>query len=356
LNSFRRCKLKNQFKIAAVYIGTIVGAGLASGQEILQFFGLYGYNGFFGIIVCCILYIIFSHIIISLCFKFKFKSYSEIIKYVFGGKIGNGVDYLTTFFIFTGNIIMISGGGAMLNEYIGIDKFWGVMLMSIFAFTVTIFSTRGIVATNSIIVPFSTLAIILLGVLVLFTFKENGNTLGTLPVPKKSSFELMSSTLIYSSFNLLGVTGVLCPMICESNNKRDFLRGCTLGSIILTILAILINFSILYYAPKSFHFEIPNLFVSRHYGYLLPFFLTIIIWLEMFSTEIGDLYSLSKALQHSKKIPYAHSLLIILGASLPFTFIGFSNLIKLLYPAFGALSFIFILGCLYRYIKISSEL
>lgn len=348
--------MKNQFKIAAVYIGTIVGAGLASGQEILQFFGQYGYNGFWGIIICCLLYIVFSHIIISLCFKFKFKSYSEIIKYVFGGKIGNGVDYITTFFIFTGNIIMISGGGAMLNEYTGINKFWGVIIMAGFAFTVTIFSTRGIVATNSIIVPFSTFAIILLGGLVLFTYKNNGLPLGALSIPKKSNIELMSSTLIYSSFNLLGATGVLCPMICESKSKKDFLKGCTLGSIILTLLAVSINFSILYYAPKSFHFEIPNLFVSRHYGYFLPFFLTIIIWLEMFSTEIGDLYSLSKALQHSRKISYGRSLIIILVTSLPFTFIGFSNLIKVIYPAFGVLSFIFILGCLYRYIKISSEL
>lgn len=349
--------MKNDFKIAAVYIGTIVGAGLASGQEILQFFGLYGYKGFYGIIFCCFFYIIFSQIIILLCFRFKFKSYREIIKYVFGKKLGKGIDYLTTFFIFTGNIIMISGGGAMLNEYIGINKFWGVLIMSFFAFTVTFFSTQGIIAANSIIVPFSTSIIIILGILVFISYKGNGGLpYNTFPIPNKNSFEWLGSTIIYSSFNLLGATGVLCPMICEAKNKKSFIRGCIFGSVILTLLAISINFSILYYAPKSFRFEIPNLFVARHYGYLLPFFLTVIIWLEMFSTEIGDLYSLSKALQHSKNIPYTYSLLIILVASIPFTFIGFSNLIKLLYPAFGVLSFIFILGCLFKYLKIKQEL
>lgn len=349
--------MKSELKIAAVFIGTIVGAGLASGQEILQFFGLYGYKGFVGIILCCGFYIFFSRIIILLCFKFKFKSYREIIKYVFGKKLGRTVDYLTTFFIFTGNIIMISGGGTMLNEYIGINKFWGVLIMCVFAFIVTYFSSQGIIAVNSIIVPFSTFIIILLGILVFFTYKENsGFPYTSIPVPNKTNLEWLSFTIIYASFNLLGATGVLCPLISEGTNKKAFIRGCFLGSIVLTLLALSINFSILYYAPKSFRFEIPNLFVSRHYGPLLPLFLTLVIWFEMFSTEIGDLYSLAKALHHSKNITYTYSLLIILLASIPFTLIGFSNLIKLLYPAFGLLSFIFVLGCLYRYLLIKKHL
>ena len=34
------------FKVAATYIGTVVGAGFASGQETLQFFAVFGVRGF----------------------------------------------------------------------------------------------------------------------------------------------------------------------------------------------------------------------------------------------------------------------------------------------------------------------
>jgi len=34
------------FKVAATYIGTVVGAGFASGQEMLQFFAVFGLKGF----------------------------------------------------------------------------------------------------------------------------------------------------------------------------------------------------------------------------------------------------------------------------------------------------------------------
>lgn len=349
--------MKEELKIAAVFIGTIVGAGLASGQEILQFFSYNGFSSFYGIILCTCLYIVFTKIILSLCFKFRFKSYIEIINYVFSNKFGKAFHYLTTFFIFSGNIIMISGGGAMLHEYLGIDKFWGALIMALFSFMITIYSTKGIIVANSIIVPFSAGTIMLLGLLVFLTFKNNfPNSLTTLAIPTCFNVKGIFSSIIYASFNLLGVTGVLCPMICEANNKKVFNRGCNLGILILTILALAINFSILCYAPKSFAYEIPNLYISKHYGTLLPLILSMVIWLEMLSTEIGDLYSLSKAVQHSTHLPYINSLVIILLASIPFTFVGFSNLIKLLYPAFGILSFLFIIGCLHKYVILKKEL
>ena len=38
----------NIFKVASIFIGTVVGAGLASGKEIYQFFSIYGLKSFFG--------------------------------------------------------------------------------------------------------------------------------------------------------------------------------------------------------------------------------------------------------------------------------------------------------------------
>ena len=38
------------FQVAAVFIGTVVGAGLASGKEITQFFTSFGLTSFLGIL------------------------------------------------------------------------------------------------------------------------------------------------------------------------------------------------------------------------------------------------------------------------------------------------------------------
>jgi uncharacterized membrane protein YkvI len=343
--------VKESLKIAAVFIGTIVGAGLASGQEILQFFALCGIKGFYGILVCCLIYIVFSIIIVNLCFSFKFKSYKDIILSVLGKKLGRTTDIVLTFFIFAGNTIMISGGGAMLNEYARINKSYGILIMAALSFIVTAFSTKGLITVNSLIVPLSTTTIILLGLSVFLTGPATDEMLFTISnaAPIKKNW-VMSSTL-YAAFNLMTATGVLCPLALEVKSKKNFLRGCLMGIGVLTVLALIINFLILSFAPKSFHNEIPNLFVAKQTGKILPLILTIIIWLEMFSTEVGDLYSLAKRFQSSFNFPYITSLLLVIFFSIPVSFIGFSNLIRLLYPPFGAVSLIFLIGCVVKCIR-----
>lgn len=341
--------MKNNLKIAFVFAGTIVGAGLASGQEILQFFGLYGIKGFMGILSCGVIYIALSIVIINLCFKYKYKSYRDIVESVFGSKFGWIVDLFLTFFIFGGNTIMLSGGGAMLKEYIGIDKFWGVIIMAVLVFLAAAFSTTGIITTNTAIVPISTAAIFVLGSIVLLSAKSHHNISLQLQGIQNIKSGWFISSILYSSFNLTVATGVICPIVAESSSKKQFINGCIIGSILLTILALIINFSILMFYPKSFYNEIPNLYIAKSFGYILPLVITAVIWLEMFSTEIGNLYSLAKRFEHSFKIPYIASLLIVIIFSIPVSFIGFSNLIRLLYPPFGAVSLVFLIGCTRKY-------
>ena len=47
--------MKNIFKVVFVIIGTLIGAGFASGQEMYLFFFSYGMKGLIGIVVSCTL-------------------------------------------------------------------------------------------------------------------------------------------------------------------------------------------------------------------------------------------------------------------------------------------------------------
>lgn len=344
--------MKDILKVAAVFIGTIVGAGLASGQEILQFFSSYGINGFYGITLCCFIYIAMFIIIIRLCLKHGYKSYRDIIYSVLGKKLGSIINIFITLFIFAGSSIMISGGGAMLNEYAGLSPGVGIFAMCLAVFIVSIFSTDGVITLNSVVVPFSSLTIILLGVLSIMS----GRPLPSIDIIPSHNILLRGNwcfaTFLYSAFNIMSATGVICPMIYESENKKAFVPGCILGSVVLTLMALLMNYSLLVYFPGSFNAEIPSLYISRNFGRIIPLILTIIVWLEMFSTEIGDAYSLSKHLQYTLDLSYHKCLLIVLGISIPFSFLGFSNLIKALYPPYGAVCLVFILGCIAKFLSL----
>ena len=44
------------FSIAMALVGTLIGAGYASGQELMQFFGAFGAKGIIGIVIALVFF------------------------------------------------------------------------------------------------------------------------------------------------------------------------------------------------------------------------------------------------------------------------------------------------------------
>ena len=80
--------------IGFTYIGTIVGAGFATGQEIIQFFTLYGRMATLTIIVSSILFIWLGTKIMMISHEIKAHSYEDINIHLFGQHIGRWVSML----------------------------------------------------------------------------------------------------------------------------------------------------------------------------------------------------------------------------------------------------------------------
>ena len=104
------------FKVAAVYIGTIVGAGFATGQEVLQFFNRFGIWGLGGLAVATILFIVFGYIIMDLGRVLNARSHLEVIRYSGGNILGTFIDIVITIFLFGSLTAMIAGTGALFEQ------------------------------------------------------------------------------------------------------------------------------------------------------------------------------------------------------------------------------------------------
>lgn len=350
--------LKLSFQIAAVFVGTIVGAGLASGQEIKQFFTVYGYKSFFGILLCCCLYIILTNMIINISIQYNLKSYSGLIDLVcssllnniWGKSISKTINILISSFLVCGSAIILAGSGALLNQFSGIPKFFGVFLMVLIVIIILFRNTKGLIEINSIIVPCLIIIIITLFMLSLF-FYQNTITLTYLKsIPTYKSNYLLS-TLLYVGFNVFGATGVLVPLSSELKNKKALRLGLIIGSLILTMLCFIINLLLILDIPYIFHYEIPLLYIAHRFGKIIQIILLIIIWLEMFSTAVSDIFSVAKSLENSFNLSYNRSIIIVLVIAIPISQIGFVNLISTLYPIFGMISLVFITGLIIFYFK-----
>lgn len=342
-------KLLCSLKIAFVFIGTVVGAGLASGQEITQFFSIYGYKSFFGILICLVIYISMSFFIINTSLKYKLNSYDGFISIVSPGMFGTIINSITTFFLIGSSAIILSGSGALIHQYFKVSRWIGIIIMIFIAVFVLLKGTEGLIKINSIIVP--SLIVIIVAIFILYiTFYKQINLSEIKSVTAIKSNWILSA-FIYGGFNIICCSGVLVPLSKEIKDKHCLLAGTILGSLGLTLLVVIINFLLILNIPYIFKYEIPLLYIANRFGKLVQLLLLLIIWLEMLSTEISNIYSVGKNFEEIFNLSYKRAVILIILITIPVSCIGFIKLISFLYPAFGAISLIFILQCLIFRIK-----
>jgi uncharacterized membrane protein YkvI len=338
------------FQIAAVFIGTIVGAGLASGKEILEFFTSFGPISFLGILLCGLIYIIITSIICKISTLYKLNSYGELMKTISPNLLGKLTQFITTLYLISSASIILAGSGALISEYFSVPKIVGTLLMLTISSFFLIKGTYGLITVNIFIVPALIFTITLITILYFVIARDaiSFANISNYP-PRKNG--ILFSTIIYTGYNLLCSSGVLVPLSTEIKKNKIMIAGITIGSIFLTLLCIMINLLLLGNQPYIYKLEIPLLFVANRFGSIIQALLLLIILLEMFSTEISDVYSISKTLEKNFNINYKRGIFIVLAFALPISQIGFTNLISTLYPIFGLLSLIFIIQCIIFYLK-----
>lgn len=342
--------LKLIFQVATVFIGTIVGAGLASGKEITQFFTQYGIKSFIGIIGCGIFYIIMGSIISKISIHHELNSYSDVINLISPNLIGKFTGFITTLFLISSASIILAGSGALIQQFFGIPKIIGSLIMICISLFFLLRGTDGLIEVNSFIVPGLITTITLITVLY-FSFSRDTVSMNNILSfePKKTGIFL--STLLYAGYNTLSASGVVVPLSNQIKKSKIMILGISAGVIGLTILCSMINLLLTVNQPYIYNYEIPLLFVANRFGNIVQAILLMIIWLEMFSTEVSDIYSISKTLEQSFNVDFNKIIFIVISIALIISQFGFGNLITKLYPLFGLLSLLFISQCLFYYFK-----
>jgi uncharacterized membrane protein YkvI len=345
-----RKDLSRIFQIAFVFIGTIVGAGLASGQEILNFFTSYGLLSFIGIIFCGLFYILMGGIASKISIKYNLTSYAELMNTVSPNILGKLTGILTTLFMLSSASIILAGSGALLNQFFGIPKVFGSLIMLAFSIFFLLRDTNGLIEVNSFIVPLLILTITLITAFY-FIFCRDMLSIDFISKfePRKTGIAL--STLLYSAYNATSSCGVIVPLSTQIKKPRTMFLGVLLGAIGLAVLSFVINLLLMINQPYIYQYEIPLLLVSQRFGTIMQALLLTVILLEMFSTEISDVYSISKTLNKVFNIKFKHAIFLVIFIAFPISTLGFSKLIKTLYPIFGFLSLTFVAQTIVFYFK-----
>ena len=225
--------MKKALNISALYIGLVIGAGFASGREILEYFNLKNQRDLSGIILAAVLFSFIAYIILI---RAKENSTSDFYEFVSqtSGKFGYYIRKFMFLYMFTSFFVMLSAGGSLISLSLGIEKKFAIALMSLFCFFVLIFGTKGIEILNGILVPF-----MICGIIILCVFSVIGKTAPTVNLISEAKNNFLISALCYASYNTINAGAVLVPA-SEGASKKEIvlssaISGGTLGILIFAV-------------------------------------------------------------------------------------------------------------------------
>ena len=339
-------------RIAATYIGVVVGAGFATGQELLQFFVAYGIRGLWGIILTTALFIIFGFIIMNLGYELNAESYLDILRVSNEKTFEIIMDFLLSFFLFGSLTAMIAGTGALITQQFSVSSLIGSLIMAAITAITVLTGINGVINSISVIVPFLLASVV--GVCC-FSITKTPLSFDTGMVITKSGLanHWLLSAILYTSFNIVLSLAVLGPLGAQAKDKKTILNGAILGGLGLGISSVLIYLAISVNIASIKDLEVPMTYLAENISHLVQIIFSIVLIAEVYTTAVGSLYGFTARLLDADKSPLKTRIMVIATviAALIASRIGFSNLVRYLYPLVGYGGIVLLISLLYSNVK-----
>lgn len=344
--------MKNVLKVVFVIIGTLIGAGFASGQEVYLFFFSYGMKGLIGILISSIISGVVIYSTFNILNKYKINTYKDFLNILIpkNTKLKIIANFIINIFILITFFIMIAGFGAYFEQEIGINRLVGSLILAIITFIVFMTSIKGVVKVNELIVPILIGFIFIIGII---SIKDIHILNLENYVIRTNYTNFALSAVLYSSYNSILLIPVLITLNNYVKNKKQIFYISFISAIVTILLSVIIFLLLVRVDVDISKLEMPVVYVVSNMFKILRYIYGVIILGSIFTTAISLGVSFLQNTAKNKK-GYTQISIIMCITSVIISKFGFSNLVSLLYPIFGYLGLIQILRlCVIKISKVT---
>jgi len=315
-----------------VYIGAILGAGFASGEEILQYFVIYEQKGIFAVLLSAFLFILMGWSVMDIVYKNNIKGYCEFTKLVFGDKLGVYIEFLSVIFMLILFAAMISAGGVMAEEVLNINSKAAVIVFVLICFITFNFNLKGIILINQIVSPLLIIGGVGLG---LYTYFEKTIFVSTGSILKILSQKYILSAVVYVAYNIITAISVLATLGESIHSKKTAKYGAILGGGLLGIMGLSIALGIWANYYEVADLQLPMLKIAENYGNITEKLYILLMIMAMYTTAVLNGYEIIEWID--KKYNYNRHITIITVSIIAAILaqISFSDIVSKVYPLFA---------------------
>jgi len=278
-------------------------------------------------------------------------SHLEVIRYAGGKWIGTVIDYVITFFLFGVFAAMAAGAGAIFAEQFQWPAILGSGLMIVLTLLTVMMGLNGVIASISLVVP------VLLGSLLVLVIWTVINTrfylnpvISAVPATAAVPFWPLSA-VIYVSYNLVMAVAVLAPMGAKYRRPELLGRGALLGGLGLGLGAAAIYLALAPNLPAAARFEIPMIYVAGQLSVWFTVFYSLVLLAEIYTTAVGSLFGFVARLSPAQTVRARYNIIGAGIAAFLASQLGFTTLVRTLYPAVGYAGLLLLLGLTYAWFR-----
>lgn len=330
--------MKKILTIGSAFIGIIVGAGFASGREILQYFTSFGLLGIVGAIISTALFAYLGMILVRIGSRLQTNSHKEAIYQISGKYLGLIVDAVIIFTLFGVGVVMLAGAGSNLHQQFGIPSFVGSLLLVILVLLTIMMNVDKVVGVIGSITPFLILAVVLVSIYSLVTMETSLTQLDAVARQVDTTLpNWFISAINYVSFNIAVGASMAIVMGGAEKDEKAASWGGFAGGLGIGILILLSHLAIYSRVETVADADLPLLAIINEISPVLAIIMAFVLYGMIFNTAVSMFYAFGARFVQigTKRFTLFTFMSLVIGFAL--SFVGFTDLVAWFYPIIGYL-------------------
>lgn len=333
-------------------IANLIGSGFATGQEILQHAGVFGFGGIVGLAIVFVLFVTCAATIMVDTKKKGLLETRDLFKFYCGKYLAVFLTWSIPFIMFTFYIVMLSGAGATLNQYYGLPQAVGRLLMAFLTVLTVLFGLKKTVDIIGHIGPALILLVLFIALYACFSKGGVSFSEGSEIIRRSTDIYRAGPTnwwcgILYSSELL--VTGIIFyaklgpTMKSARTGAIAALVGC--GSYVLVGMILCLAF--MKNVNAIVGTDVPMLVLANNISPIMGTFFSVILLLGIYTTAAPMLWIAVNALAKDGTRKAWITTVVLGCVSLAISFLPYQRLVNIVWPLSGYLGFAAMLGVLW---------
>lgn len=342
-------KKLNMINIAALYVGTIMGAGFASGREGWQFFGVFGLKGYGGIALTGLLFMALGMMAAYIARSLDTEDLGRIIVFSDNPKLIHAAGYFIAAILYTVIISMSAAGGSFLSQQFGIHRAVGGAAITVMVIFTVLGNFERISKVFRSVIPILFAIDIYLCMRVIFSDISQSGAQDGFPVSSMTPNWLLSA-ILFVSYNILGMIPIMASGARKAKSAKTAVCGAGLGGLLLAFLTIMLLTALRKDMAFTQSMDLPMLAYSARLSKAANIAFGIVLFLAVYSAATSTYYGFSTKLKEGPRKKYILIIAAFAGFACGLT--GFKTIVAYMYPIEGYIGMFVIASITIHFIKV----